>query len=60
MPGFAELRKSRLGQLDDEYKEIANGAEIIYSSEEPALIDAIYRWFDAELADHGSDAICMT
>lgn len=52
MPGLAELRKAKLGQLDDEYKEVENCAEITYSSEEPALIDAIHRWFDAQLAEH--------
>ena len=57
MPGLAELRKAKLGQLDDEYEEIENGAEITYSSEEPALTDAIHRWFDAQLADHGLDPI---
>jgi len=57
MPGLAELRKAKPGQLDVEYKELENGAEITYSSKEPGLIDAIHRWFDAQLADHGSDAI---
>lgn len=57
MPGLAELRKAEPGQLHVEYKELENGAEITYSSKEPGLIDAIHRWFDAQLADHGPDAI---
>jgi hypothetical protein len=40
-----------------EYKELENGAEITYYSKELGLIDAIHRWFDAQLADHVSDAI---
>jgi len=57
MPGLAELRKAEPGQLHVDYKELENGAEITYSSKEPGLIDAIHRWFDAQLADHGPDAI---
>ncbi|MGZ8907826.1 MAG: aspartate carbamoyltransferase [Methylobacter sp.] len=57
MPGLAELRKAEPGQLHVEYKELEKGAEITYFSKEPNLIDAIHRWFDAQLADHGSDAI---
>jgi hypothetical protein len=57
MPGLAELHKAEPGQLHVGYKELENGAEITYSSKEPILIDAIHRWFDAQLADHGPDAI---
>jgi hypothetical protein len=57
MPGLAELRKAAPGQLHVDYKELKDGAEITYSSEEPALVDAIHRWFDAQLADHGPDAM---
>jgi hypothetical protein len=57
MPGLAELRKAEPGQLHVDYKELEKGAEITYSSQEPGLTDAIHRWFDAQLADHGSDAI---
>lgn len=57
MPGLAELRKAAPGQLHVDYKELEDGAEITYSSEEPALVDAIHRWFDTQLADHGPDAL---
>ena len=52
MPGLAELEKSRPGQLIIRYKELPDGAQIAYSSTNPKLIDAIHRWFDAQLADH--------
>ena len=52
MPGLAELEKARPGQLRIEYKELPDGAQITYSSARPELIDAIHRWFDAQLADH--------
>jgi hypothetical protein len=52
MPGLAELEKATPGQLRITYKELPNGAQIEYSSDNASLIDAIHRWFDAQLADH--------
>ena len=57
MPGLAALRTAKPGQLHVQYKEISNGAEINYSSEDEALITAIHQWFNAQLADHGPDAM---
>jgi hypothetical protein len=53
MPGLAALRTAKPGQLQVQYKELPKGAEIIYSTEDKALITAIHQWFDAQLADHG-------
>ena len=52
MPGLGELEKAHPGQLRIEYKELPDGAQIEYSSDNQGLIDAIHRWFDAQLADH--------
>jgi hypothetical protein len=52
MPGLSELEKARPGQLRITYKELPNGAQIEYSSDNTGLVDAIHRWFDAQLADH--------
>ena len=52
MPGLVELEKARPDQLRIVYKKLTKGAQIEYSSDNPALIDAIHRWFDAQLADH--------
>ncbi len=57
MPGLAALRTAKPGQLHVQYKELPDGAEITYSAEDKALITAIHQWFDAQLADHGSDAM---
>lgn len=57
MPGLAELRSTEPGGLRIDYRELTDGAEIIYSSDDPTLIAAIHRWFDAQLADHGPDAM---
>ena len=52
MPGLSELEKARPGQLRITYKELPDGAQIEYLSDNKGLIDAIHRWFDAQLADH--------
>jgi hypothetical protein len=57
MPGLAALRTAKPGQLHVQYQELPAGAEITYSAEEPALTTAIHQWFDAQLADHGPDAM---
>ena len=56
MPGLAILRTAKPDQLHVQYKELYNGAEIRYSTEDNDLINAIYQWFNAQLADHASDA----
>jgi hypothetical protein len=57
MPGLAELRNAQPGKLRVHYRELPNGAGIDYSSDDPALIAAVHRWFDAQLAEHGPDAM---
>ena len=57
MPGLAALSSAKPGQLQVRYNELPNGAEISYSSEDKALVTAIHQWFDAQLFDHGPDAM---
>lgn len=57
MPGLAALRTAKPGQLHVQYKELPDGAEITYSAEAKTLITAVHQWFDAQLADHGPDAM---
>lgn len=57
MPGLAQLHAARPGELSIEYREIRDGAELVYRSQKPELVAAIGDWFDAQLSDHGTDAI---
>ena len=56
MPGLAELSRGA-AQIDVAYAERADGAEIRYTAKDPALVDALHRWFLAQLHDHGHDAV---
>jgi hypothetical protein len=57
MPGLARLAAAKPGELTVDYKEIRRGAELIYRSRNPQLVAAIGAWFDAQLSDHGADAM---
>jgi len=57
MPGLAELRAAQPGEIRIVYKELPDGAEIDYSTDEAKLINAIHQWFDAQLSDHARHAI---
>jgi hypothetical protein len=55
MPGLAVLRADP-DAVEVVYAEQPDGATITYTSTDPELVDAIHRWFDAQLADHGDHA----
>lgn len=57
MPGLAELTKAKPGQLDIVYKDVKGGAQLTYKAKEAILVAALYKWFDAQLSDHGKDAV---
>ena len=55
MPGLHALATGH-DRLRVQYREVPRGAEIRYSSEDPALVRALHEWFDAQLRDHGEHA----
>jgi hypothetical protein len=57
MPGLAELKAARPGEIDIAYADLKNGAELSYSTANAKLVAALHQWFDAQLADHGKDAM---
>lgn len=57
MPGLADLRKAPRGRLRIAYHDVPDGAALLYSSHDPALVEALHRWFRAQLDDHGDDAM---
>jgi hypothetical protein len=55
MPGLAELRAGH-ERINVRYGDLPGGAQITYSTSDPALARAIAAWFQAQLSDHGDDA----
>ncbi len=56
MPGVNDMRKN-VAEIVFTYHTLPNGAEIIYSSKNSNAISAIHTWFDAQVKDHGKDAM---
>jgi hypothetical protein len=57
MPGLATLRGASQADLEIVYRDIERGGEINYEGRTPTIRRAIHEWFDAQLADHGHDAM---
>ena len=59
MPGLAQLRSALSGELQVNYSAEAAGASLIFYSTDTLLIKAVHELFDAQLHDHGHDAMEM-
>ncbi|MCB0088413.1 MAG: hypothetical protein KDE54_10915 [Caldilineaceae bacterium] len=55
MPGLHELVMGA-AKIHIEYSEIAEGGQILYTTDDTELVDAIHAWFDAQVSDHGAHA----
>jgi hypothetical protein len=56
MPGLRDL-VAGAAKISVEYTALPNGAQIAYITQDPQLITALHQWFDAQLSDHGHDAM---
>jgi len=59
MPGLNALSKAKQDQIKIVYKDLVDGAEITFSSNESAIIKAIHHYFDAQLRDHARHTVSM-
>jgi hypothetical protein len=57
MPGLAELRSADPAAIKVRYREIKAGGEVVYTAADQKLVKALHSWFDAQLSDHGHDAM---
>ncbi len=57
MPGLAALKAASPGELRLQYRDVKFGAEVEYVADNPKLVAVVHEWFDAQLSDHGTDAI---
>jgi len=56
MPGVEVLRAST-GALAVVYFDVPAGSLITYRASDPAIVAALHAWFDAQVSDHGFDAV---
>jgi len=59
MPGVKYLSQVKPGQIAITYRNVPGGAAVDYVGRDAATVDAIHKWFDAQLSDHGDDATDM-
>ncbi|OGA99620.1 MAG: aspartate carbamoyltransferase [Burkholderiales bacterium RIFCSPHIGHO2_12_FULL_61_11] len=57
MPGLAQLKAAKTGQIKMAYQEVEGGAELTYRTGSAKLAAALHAWFEAQLSDHGADAM---
>lgn len=57
MPGLAALKAAAPGSLAIAYREIPDGAELTYRTQDARLVAALHQWFTAQVSDHGPDAV---
>ncbi|WP_406278804.1 aspartate carbamoyltransferase [Streptomyces sp. NBC_00191] len=55
MPGLAELQDG-YDRFEVRYEERTDGATLTYATDNPALVNALHSWFEAQLGDHGAHA----
>jgi len=56
MAGIRVLEQ-RADEISITYSEVPAGAAIRYAATNPEIVSALHRWFDAQVADHGADAV---
>lgn len=55
MDGLAALRAG-YADIEVGYRDRPAGAQLTYTSDDPALVAAIHAWFDRQVLDHGAHA----
>lgn len=55
MPGLAALRAG-YEKIESKYLPLPDGARIVYTTSDKALVSALHQWFDAQVGDHGEHA----
>lgn len=57
MPGLSDLKAAKPGQIAIDYKDVKGGGQLTYKTADATLVAALHQWFDAQLSDHGKDAM---
>jgi hypothetical protein len=56
MPGLNEL-KVGADRVRVAFEELPQGARLRFSTRDPALVAALHQWFEAQVREHGADAV---
>jgi hypothetical protein len=56
MPGLKEL-KAGADRIRIAFEELPQGARLRFSTRDAALIASLHQWFEAQVREHGADAV---
>lgn len=57
MPGLAQFKAAKPGRIAIDYRDVDGGGELSYRTADAQLVSTLHTWFDAQLSDHGPDAM---
>ncbi|WP_250478244.1 aspartate carbamoyltransferase [Caballeronia sp. INML1] len=57
MPGLAQLKAAKPGQISMDYKDVRAGGQLTFRTRDTTLVVALHEWYGAQLSDHDPDAI---
>ena len=55
MPGLTTLRDGA-AEIDIQLEQLDDGARLVYTADDPRLIEALHQWAEAQVSDHGDHA----
>jgi hypothetical protein len=55
MPGLATLQ-ARAADIEITFTELPDGGRLLFSTNEPDLVEALHAWGSAQITDHGAHA----
>jgi hypothetical protein len=55
MPGLTEL-EAGAAEIEITYNDLDDGARLTFTADDPTLVDALHRWGEAQVTDHGTHA----
>src|SRR2546429_1204814 len=54
MPGLADLKKAKPGEISVHYHDLVNGGETVHLTHQSKLVAAVKELLDGQVVDHGS------
>jgi hypothetical protein len=55
MPGLTTLRDGA-AEIDIQLEQLDDGARLVYTTDDPRLVEALHQWAQAQVSDHGDHA----
>ena len=55
MPGLTTLRDGAT-EIDIQLEQLDDGARLVYTTDDPRLVEALHQWAEAQVSDRGDHA----